>query len=328
MDLNLSGVQASTETKNVPAENLVENLVIIGAGPAGMAAALYAARADLSPLLITGTQIGGQVAISHLVENYPGFVDGTGGAELSELLQKHAEKFGARFEFDQVTAVDLSSQPYKVTLYSREVLAHTIIIATGADSIHLDVPGEKKLTGRGVSYCATCDGFFFRGKDVLVVGGGDSALEEAIFLTRFASSVTIVHRRDDLRGGIILERRAKENPKIKFRLNSVITEIFGDNAVDSAKVKNVISGEEQVISTQGVFIFIGHKPNTGLFTGVLDLDEHGYLKTDVSMKTRLPGVFVAGEAADPNYRQVITSAGMGAAAAIQATRYLESRLEK
>lgn len=324
LDLNLSNVQTAKDGQKEAGTNPVEKMVIIGAGPAGMAAALYGGRADLSPLVITGSQLGGQVAISYIVENYPGFVDGTGGAELTELMQKHAEKFGARFEFDQVTSVDLSSQPYKVKTYSREILAKTLILATGASPIFLNIPGEKRLTGRGVSYCATCDGFFFRGKDVIVVGGGDSALEEGIFLTRFAESVTIVHRRDELRAGAILQRRAKENPKIHFKLSSVVTEILGENAVDGVRLKDVKTGEEKVFPTQGVFIFIGHKPNTELFEGQIDLDEHGYLVTDMTMKTKLPGVFVAGEAGDPNYRQVITSTGMGAAAAIQAIRYLEA----
>ena len=323
MDLNLSGVRPSNEAKEMKNGSEVEKVVIIGAGPAGMAAGLYAARADLSPLIITGTQLGGQVALSHIVENYPGFTEGTAGGELSDLLQKHAEKFGARFEFDQVTAVDLTRRPYKVKTYSKEILAQTLIIATGASPIYLNVPGEQELTGRGVSYCATCDGFFFRGKDVVVVGGGDSAMEEGLFLTRFAASVTIVHRREELRAGAILERRAKEHEKIKISLNTVITEILGQKAVDAVQLKNVITGEEELFPTQGVFIFIGHRPNTELFADQLDVDPHGYLVTDTSMKTRLPGVFVAGEVADPNYRQVITSAGMGAAAAIQVTRYLE-----
>ncbi|MCE5207222.1 MAG: thioredoxin-disulfide reductase [Chloroflexi bacterium] len=324
MDLNLHDVQTSKDLIDSPLEGNVEELVIIGAGPAGMAAALYAARSDLSPLVITGTQLGGQVAISHLIENYPGFIDGIGGAELSDLLQKHAEKFGARFEFDQVDSVDLSGQPYKIKIYSREILAKSLILATGASPVFLGIPGEKKLAGRGVSYCATCDGFFFRGKDVIVVGGGDSALEEAIFLTRFASSVTIVHRRDELRACLLLQQRAKENAKISFRLNTIVTEVIGENAVEAVRLKDVISGGEQVVPTQGVFIFIGHRPNTELFTGQLDMDEQGYLVTDVSMKTKAPGVFAAGEVADPDYRQVITSAGMGAASAIQAVRYLES----
>jgi thioredoxin reductase (NADPH) len=322
MDLNLSAVQKAKD--NQENETPVEKLIIIGAGPAGLSAALYAARADLAPLVITGSQPGGQIAISHIIENYPGFVDGTGGAEFSELLQKHAEKFGARFINDQVTGLDLSSRPYKVKLYGKEILTHTLILATGASPVYLNVPGEKEFTGRGVSYCATCDGFFFRGKDVVVVGGGDSAMEEGLFLTRFANTVTIIHRRDELRAGAILANRAKENPKVRFKLNTVVSEIKGENAVQSLRLKNVVTDEEEDFPAQGVFIFIGHKPNTELVAGQLDIDPHGYLLTDVSMKTKLPGVFAAGEMADPNYRQVITSAGMGAAAAIQATRYLES----
>ncbi|MEM5776803.1 MAG: FAD-dependent oxidoreductase, partial [Anaerolineaceae bacterium] len=250
MDFNLSSVQTTKETQEEAGQTGIEKVVIVGAGPAGMAAALYAARADLSPLVITGTQLGGQVAISHIVENYPGVVDGTGGAELSEMLQKHAERFGARFEFDQVTGIDLSSQPYRVQVYGREILTQTLIVATGASSTHLNVPGELEFTGRGVSYCATCDGFFFRGKDVVVVGGGDSALEEGIFLTRFANTVTIVHRRDELRAGAILEKQARENPKIRFRFNSIVTEIKGDKAVETVRLKNVVTTEEEDFPAQ------------------------------------------------------------------------------
>lgn len=319
MELNLSNISSDNNESNT-----VEKVIIIGAGPAGMSAALYAARADLKPLVLTGTQIGGQVSLTYIVENYPGFPDGLGGAEMTEVFQKHAEKFGARFEFDQVTSVDFSERPYKVKTYSKEYQAEVVIISTGASPNHLNIPGETELSGRGVSYCATCDGFFFRDKKVVVVGGGDSALEEAIFLTRFASSVTIIHRRDELRAGVILEQRAKSNPKIDFILDTVVTEILGEKSVNAVKLKNVKTGEVSTLATDGVFIFIGHTPNTALFKDWLDLDDKGYLVAGVEMKTKLPGVFVAGEAADPNFRQVITSAGMGAAAAIQATRYLEA----
>jgi len=304
----------------------VEKVLILGSGPAGMAAALYAARADLNPLVLAGTEIGGQAALTNTIENYPGFPDGIGGAELGELFQKQAERFGARVEYDMATRVDFSQKPFKVFTYDKEYQAESIIISTGASSIKLNVPGEQELTGRGVSYCATCDGWFFKGKQVVVVGGGDSALEEAIFLTRFASQVTIIHRRDQLRAGAILQRRAQENPKIKFILNSVVTEIRGSDAVHSLRLKNVISGEESDYATDGVFVFIGHKPNTELFQGQLEMDSRGYIQVNQLMQTSVPGVFAAGEAADPNYRQVITSAGMGAAAAIQVTHFLEDNV--
>lgn len=298
-------------------------VLILGSGPAGLAAALYAARADLSPLLLTGMTFGGQVSLTHVVENYPGFPDGIGGPELAELFQKQAERFGARVEMDTATAVDLSQRPFHVTTYNGNYLAETLIIGTGATPRHLNVPGEERLTGKGVSYCATCDGWFFKDKEVIVVGGGDSALEEGLFLTRYAKSVTIVHRRDTLRAGAILERRARENPKVKFLWNTIVTEILGDEKVQKVRLLNKATGETYEHPTDGVFIFIGHTPNTELFRGQLDMDESGYIRSDVTMRTSVPGVFVAGEAADPHFRQVITSAGMGAAAAIQATRFLE-----
>jgi thioredoxin reductase (NADPH) len=300
-------------------------VLIIGSGPAGLAAALYTARASLDPIVLTGTGLGGQVSLTHMVENYPGFPEGVGGSELVELFQKQAERFGAKVEYDTATHVDLSSRPFHVKTENGEFLAETLIVATGATPLHLNVPGELELTGRGVSYCATCDGWFFKGKDVVVVGGGDSALEEAIFLTRFASSVTIVHRRDSLRAGAILQKRAMSEPKIRFIWNSVVTEIVGDKEVNGVRLKNVATNQVSELPTEGIFIFIGHHPNTQLFEGQLELDERGYLKTNVLMQTAIPGVFIAGEAGDPNYRQVITSAGMGAAAAMQAIRFIESQ---
>ncbi len=307
-----------------PEENqTIENLIILGSGPAGLSAALYAARAELHPLVLTGMELGGQASLTNTIENYPGFPDGISGAQLGELFQKQAEHFGARIKMEAATAVDLNHRPFLVKTYDGQYQTKAIIIATGASPNHLNVPGEKELTGRGVSYCATCDGWFFKDKKVVVVGGGDSALEEAIFLTRYASSVSLIHRRSELRAGAILQRRARENPKIKFILNSVVTEIIGQEAVQAIKLKDVVSGSESKFETDGVFIFIGHKPNTALFAGQLDIDELGYIKSNMNMETNIPGVFVAGEASDPRYRQVITSAGMGAAAAIQAGRYLE-----
>ncbi|MGD0006213.1 MAG: thioredoxin-disulfide reductase [Anaerolineaceae bacterium] len=322
MEFNLSGFPVA-ETQQKKEESV--RLLVLGSGPAGLSAALYAARAELTPLVLTGLEIGGQASLTFTIENYPGFPEGVGGYQLGELFQKQAEKFGARIEFETASAVNLSSRPFKVSTYSAGYLADALVIATGASSNHLGVPGEKELTGHGVSYCATCDGYFFKEKRVVVVGGGDSALEEGLFLTRYASSVTIVHRRDSLRAGAILQKRAHDNPKIHFVWNSIISEIVGDRLVEGVKVQNVISGEVSLLPTDGVFIFIGHTPNTNLFKGQLDMDERGYIKTDLLMQTSVPGVYAAGEAADPNFRQVVTSAGMGAAAAMQAIKYLEKQ---
>jgi len=322
MEFNLSANLTPASGTDAGAQTL--KVLVLGSGPAGLAAALYAARAELAPLVLTGTELGGQAALTHTIENYPGFPEGIGGAQLGELFQKQAERFGARVEFETATAVDLSQRPYRIHTYDKEYHTDTLIIATGASPNHLNVPGESELTGKGVSYCATCDGWFFKGKKVVVVGGGDSALEEALFLTRFASSVTIVHRRDALRAGAILQNRARQEAKIQFVWNSVVSEIRGQNAVEAVRLRNVVSGEESDLPTDGVFIFIGHTPNTALFKGQIDMDARGYIRTDALMHTSLPGVFAAGEAADPNFRQVITSAGMGAAAAIQATHYLEN----
>ncbi len=299
-------------------------VLILGSGPAGLAAALYAARAELAPVVLTGMELGGQAALTNTIENYPGFPDGVNGAQLGELFQKQAEQFGARVEIDQANQVDLSRRPFLIQTDNKQYLAESLIVCTGASSNHLDIPGEKRLIGKGVSYCATCDGWFFKDKPIMVVGGGDSALEEAMFLTRFASSVTIVHRRDTLRAGVILQRRAMENPKIKFVLNHIPVEILGEKAVESVRLRNVKSGEETQYPVEGVFVFIGHKPNTGLFEGQLQLNEHGYIITNSLLETSVPGVFAAGEAADEHFRQVITSAGMGAAAAIRATHFLEN----
>lgn len=299
-------------------------ILILGSGPAGFSAALYAARAELAPVLLTGSQLGGQAALTYTIENYPGFPGGVGGAELGELFQKQAEYFGTRVEFDTANKVDLSARPFKVATDAGEYEADTLIVTTGASPIHLDVPGEDALLGRGVSYCATCDGAFFKDKKVVVVGGGDSALEEGLFLTRYASSVTIVHRRDELRAGAILQMRAKEHPKVQFIWDTVVTEILGAEKTEAVRLKNVKTGEETVFDADGIFIFIGHTPNTEIFQGQLKLDDRGYIEVDHLMQTSVPGVFAAGEAADPHFRQVVTSAGMGAAAAIQATRFLEA----
>jgi len=305
--------------------NTVEKVIILGSGPAGLTAALYAARAELSPLVFTGMEMGGQASLTHAIENYPGFPEGVGGSELGELFRKQAERFGARYEYDLATEVDLSKKPFRVKTYGNEYLAETLIISTGASPNHLQIPKEQELTGRGVSYCATCDGWFFKDKRVVVVGGGDSALEEGLFLTRFATEVTIVHRRDELRAGVILQRRARENPKLKFILNTVATELLGEEAVVGVRLKNVNTNEIQDYPTDGFFVFVGHTPNTQLFKGQLDLDEQGYIIADAMTRTSVEGVFAAGEVMDPHFRQVVTSAGLGAAAAIQVTRYLEEK---
>jgi thioredoxin reductase (NADPH) len=329
---HISTPASHVETKHV-------KMLVLGSGPAGLAAALYAARAELEPVVLTGMELGGQAALTHTIENYPGFPEGVGGPELGELFQKQAERFGAKVEFDTAQSVDLSQRPFRVTTDNGEYLAETLVIATGARPNHLEIPGEYELTGKGVSYCATCDGWFFKEKKVVVVGGGDSALEEGLFLTRFATSVTIVHRRDNLRAGKVLQNRAFANPKIKFVWNSVVSEVLGtDPAGDPAgergashgagkvtglKLKDTQTGAESTLETDGLFIFIGHTPNTQMFKGQLEMDELGYIKANHLMETNLPGVFVAGEVADSHFRQVITSAGMGASAAIQATHFLE-----
>ncbi len=302
-------------------------VLVLGSGPTGYAAALYAARAELNPVVLTGMQLGGQAALTHTIENYPGFPEGVGGVQLGELFQKQAERFGTVTEFDMANAVDLSKRPFKVTTDSGEYLADVLIVGTGASPTHLNIPGEVELTGRGVSYCATCDGWFFKDKKVVVVGGGDSALEEALFITRYASSVTIIHRRDELRAGAILQKRAKEHPKVNCIWDTVVTETVGTDKLESLKLKNVKTGEESSIETDGLFIFIGHIPNTQLFKGQLEMSDLGYIKVNDRMETSVPGVFAAGEAADPHFRQVVTSAGMGAAAAISATRLLEAESE-
>ncbi len=299
--------------------------LVLGSGPAGLAAALYSARAELAPVVLTGMQLGGQAALTYTVENYPGFPQGVGGAELGELFQKQAERFGAKIEFDSACAVDLSRRPFKVQTDNGEYLADTLIVATGASSNQLHIPGENDLTGRGVSYCATCDGWFFKDKKVVVVGGGDSALEEGLFITRYASSVTIVHRRAELRASPLLQKRAAEHPKVSFLWNTVVTEVLGTDKVESVRLRNIQSGQESVLPTDGLFIFIGHTPNTDLFKGQLEMDGLGYIKVDMKMQTSRPGVFAGGEVADPHFRQVVTSAGMGAAAAIEATHFLEAQ---
>jgi len=302
-----------------------EKIIIIGGGPAGLTAALYAARAELQPLVFTGMTLYGQVSQTDLIENYPGFPEGITGMELGERFEEQAVRFGARVLHEPVEFVDLLQSPFLIKTYTKTYEAETLILAMGADHKKLEVPGEAEFTGKGVSYCATCDGFFYRGKDIHVVGGGDSAIEEALFLTRFANSVTIIHRRDALRAGPLLERRARANPKIRFLWDTVVEEIKGQERVESLSLRNVKTAQQFEVLTDGVFISIGHVPNTALIADQVELDDNGYVRVDWLMRTSIPGVFAAGEIADPHYRQIITSAAMGAAAALQADCYLNEQ---
>jgi thioredoxin reductase (NADPH) len=325
MNLNFSFDAGLSQTD--PNSPLIEDVVILGGGPAGLSAAIYAARANHSPLLLAGPEPGGQVATTTLVENYPGFLDGIQGPDLARVMQEQAVRFGARVEYDAITAVNLRERPFHLSGEEREYRAHTLVIATGASATKLGVPGEREFTGRGVSYCATCDGYFFKDKDIVVVGGGDSALEEGLFLTKFAARVTVIHRRDTLRAGAILQRRARENAKLNFEWNTVVTEILGGSQVETLRLRDVLTGRERMLRTSGIFIYVGHQPNTSLFSGQLEMDAHGYLVTDKWMRTSVEGVYAAGEAADPRFRQVVTSAGMGAAAAMEAEKYLAEHRE-
>jgi thioredoxin reductase (NADPH) len=303
-----------------------EKVVVIGSGPAGLTAALYTARALLDPLVIVGNQLGGQISITSEVENYPAFPEGTTGPELVELMQKHAERFGARLEYDSVIEVDFTNgSPFTIKTHAKEIQADAVIVTAGASPRKLGVPGEDELVGRGVSYCATCDGFFFRGKDVAIVGGGDSALEEAIFLTKFANSVRIIHRRDELRAGATLQKRAVANEKISFIWDTVVDEIQGNGQVKGLLTRNLKTGETAVLPTDGIFVYIGHFPNSQFLINQLVMDEHGYVITDELMRTSVPGVFAAGEIQDAIYRQIATSVGQGTAAAMQCERWLSER---
>lgn len=302
-------------------------VVVIGSGPAGLTAALYTSRAQLSTVVVTGMQLGGQIATTHEVENFPGFPDGIEGPELAERMRQQAEKFGTRFEYDLVTAVDFSAgSPFTVTTQNSQYSADAVIVTIGATPRKLNIPGELEYTGHGVSYCATCDGFFFRGKDIIVVGGGDSALQEAIFLTRFANSVTVVHRRDTLRASIALQARAFANDKIHFIFDSAVDEIRGtDNNVDRYVLRNLKSGEVEERPADGVFIFIGYDPNSVVFNSQLATDESGYVIVDKRMRTNIEGVFAGGEIHDDVFRQAITAAGQGCAAALMAINWLGDR---
>jgi thioredoxin reductase (NADPH) len=302
----------------------VRDVIVIGSGPAGYTAALYAARARLSPLVFEGSvTAGGALMTTTDVENYPGFPDGILGPDLMDAIRKQAERFGAELVPDDIIEVDLAATPKIVKTASAIYRSHTIIIATGSSYRELGVPGEKRLAGHGVSWCATCDGFFFREQDIAVIGGGDSAIEEATFLTRFARSVTIVHRRDALRASKIMQERAMSNPKIQFVWNSVVTEMLGEDRVTGLRLRDVNTDAESILPVTGVFVAIGHDPRSDLFKGQLATDEDGYLLVrEPSTRTAIPGVFASGDVVDRHYRQAVTAAGTGCAAALDAERWL------
>jgi thioredoxin reductase (NADPH) len=300
----------------------MQKVIIIGSGPAGYAAAVYTGRAQLEPLLIAGPALGGQVAISSEIGNYPGFPEDIAGAELAQLMQKQAERFDARIEMDIVTGVDLSARPFKVVTYGGEYETQALIVASGASPRKLGIPGEEEFSGRGVSYCATCDGFFYMGKEIVMVGGGDAAVEEAMFLTRFADKVTLIHRRDQLRAERLLQERAFRNEKIEFLWDSIVTEIVGEESVTGVKVRNVKTEEEHLFPTNGVFIAIGYVPNTDFLNGQLEMTEAGYVVADDDQRTSVEGVWAAGDVCDWTYRQIATSVGAGCKAALQAEHYI------
>ncbi|MBW3668117.1 MAG: thioredoxin-disulfide reductase [Actinobacteria bacterium] len=309
----------------------VRDVIIIGSGPAGLTAAIYTARANLHPLVIEGEpsstsdQPGGQLMLTTEVENYPGFVDGIMGPELMASFRGQAARFGAEYLTEKVTRVDFSQRPFKVWVRDDEYQARSIIVSTGARSLMLGLPRETELVGYGVSTCATCDGFFFRGHDIAVVGGGDSALEEALFLTKFAAKVTIVHRRGELRASKIMQERAFKNDKIEFLWDTVVTELLGETKLEGVRVRNLDTAEESQLPVTGLFVAIGHVPNTDVFKGQLDMEDNGYLITlGKSSRTNVPGVFACGDVQDHTYRQAITAAGSGCMAAIDAERWLES----
>ncbi len=303
----------------------MHNVVIIGSGPAGLTAAIYTARANLAPLMIEGSQAGGQLTLTTDVENFPGFPQGIMGPQLIQDMRAQAERFGTAFQTADVTKVDLSRRPFTVTINEEETIqARSLIISTGASANLLGLDSESRLLGHGVSTCATCDGFFFRGQPIVVIGGGDSAMEEATFLTKFASHVTIVHRRDKLRASKIMQDKAMKNDKISFHWNSIVEEVMGDDVVTGLRLRDAVTHDTKTLDCKGVFVAIGHTPNTQLFRGQINTDANGYIQTSHGTATNVPGVFAAGDVQDPHYRQAITAAGTGCMAAMDAERFLET----
>ena len=303
---------------------MIHDVVIVGSGPAGYTAAIYAARAQLNPVILAGSvTAGGALMNTTEVENYPGFIEGIMGPELMNQMQEQAERFGADIRYEDVTALELEGDVKRITTSDGVYEARTVIISTGSEYRHLGIDGEERLSGHGVSYCATCDGFFFKDQDIVVVGGGDSAMEEATFLTRFARSVTVVHRRDELRASAVMAKRAQEDPKISFAWNSRVVELHGEDSLTAVTLEDTVTGERRRLEASGLFVAIGQVPRSELVTDVLDLDEAGYIKVEApSQRTRIPGVFACGDVADPTYQQAITAAGSGCRAALDAEHYL------
>ena len=307
---------------------MIHDVVIVGSGPAGYTAAIYAARAQLNPVILAGSvTAGGALMNTTEVENYPGFIEGIMGPELMNQMQEQAERFGAEIRYEDVTALELEGDVKRITTSDDVYEARTVIISTGSEYRHLGIDGEERLSGHGVSYCATCDGFFFKDQDIIVVGGGDSAMEEATFLTRFARSVTVVHRRDELRASAVMAKRAQQDPKISFAWNSRVVELHGEDSLTGVTLEDTVTGERRQIEATGLFVAIGQVPRSELVANVLELDEAGYIKVEVpSQRTRIPGVFACGDVADPTYQQAITAAGSGCRAALDAEHYLTTLL--
>ena len=303
---------------------MIHDVVIVGSGPAGYTAAIYAARAQLNPVILAGSvTAGGALMNTTEVENYPGFIEGIMGPELMNQMQEQAERFGAEIRYEDVTALELEGGVKRITTSDDVYEARTVIISTGSEYRHLGIDGEDRLSGHGVSYCATCDGFFFKDQDIIVVGGGDSAMEEATFLTRFARSVTVVHRRDELRASAVMAKRAQQDPKISFAWNSRVVELHGEDSLTGVTLEDTVTGDRRQIEATGLFVAIGQVPRSELVADVLELDEAGYIKVEVpSQRTRIPGVFACGDVADPTYQQAITAAGSGCRAALDAEHYL------